>query len=162
MAHHAVAHGSGTLPHPTWSDPLPLQTQPQNRVPSLAHPHVYCAPQGVAPSLTDSGGLHGWILLLKVAADPPQPWSGPAPTQIPAVSNPRTPPVHPLLRCYWRLLPAAKNQVGVSKAILRSRTTALPPQRRWAAARPLPKPPLRTGGTRGESSQGAAAGRGSP
>ena len=112
MAHQAVAHGPCTLPHPTWSDPLPLQTQPQNRVPSLAHPHVYCAPQGVAPSLTDSGGLHGWILLLKAAADPPQPWSGPAPTQILAVSNPWTPPMHPLLRCYWRLSPAEKKSGG--------------------------------------------------
>jgi len=25
---------------------LPLQTQPQNRVPPLAHPYLYCAPQG--------------------------------------------------------------------------------------------------------------------
>ena len=85
--------------------------------------------RGGAPSLTDSGGLHGWILLLKAAADPPQPWSGPAPTQILAVSNPWTP------RCIRCCVATGashllKNQVGVSKAILRSRNTATLPQRR--------------------------------
>ena len=51
--------------------------------------------------MTDSGCLHGWILLLKAAEDPPQPWGGPAPTQILAVSDPWTPPMHPLLRRSW-------------------------------------------------------------
>ena len=86
---------------------------------------------------TDSRGFPRWVSRLISAAEPPQPWSGPTPTQILAVPDPGTTPVHPLLRCYWRLPPAAENSVGVSDAILRSRTTTAPPQRRWAAARPL-------------------------
>ena len=67
----------------------------------------------------------------------------------------------PALLLGWRYQ-LQKNHVGVSKAILRSRNTAPPPQRRRTPARPLPKPPLETGGTRGISDQGAATGRGAP
>ena len=78
--------------------------------------------------------------------------------------NRLNPPGHPrCIRCCdasGLAVPAAKTQVVVSKAILRSRNTATPPQRRWAAARPLPTPPSETGGTRGEPAQGAAFGRG--
>ena len=95
----------------------------------------------------------------------PQTPHSPGAALLPRRSQPSdswTSPVHPLLRCYWRLSPAETNQVGVSKAILRSRNTAPPPQRRRTPARPLPKPPLETGGTRGISDQGAATGRGAP
>jgi hypothetical protein len=95
-----------------------------------------------------------------------QPAHSPETALLPRRSQPSQTPGHPrCIRCCDApelAVPAVKNQVGVSKAILRSRITATPPQRRWAAARPLPTPPLKTVGTRGESAQGAAARRGAP
>ena len=158
MAHQAAAHGPCALPHPTWSDPLPLQTQPQNRVPPLAHPYLNCAPQGGCTFSDRLGRLTRLDSASHIGRSPPTAWNGLAPTQILAVSDPGTPPVHPLLRCYWRLSPAAKNPVGVSKAIHRSRTTATPPQRRWATARPLPKHPQKEVAPGGNPPMGAPPG----
>ena len=95
-----------------------------------------------------------------------QPAHSPETALLPRRSQPYMTPGHPrCIRCGdapGLAVPDEKNQVGVCKAILRSRNTAAPPQRRWAAAQPLPKPPLETGGTRGMSAQGAAAGRSAP
>ena len=80
---------------------LTLQTQPQNRVPPLADAYLYRAPQG---GCTFSDRLRRLAPLKSgshIGCSPPTALKGPAPTQIPTVSDPWTPPVHPLLRRSW-------------------------------------------------------------
>ena len=88
---------------------LPLQTQPQNRVPPLVHAYLYRAPQGGRTFSDQLKRLAPLNSASHIGCRPPPALERPCSHADPRRLKPLDTPVHPLLRCYWRLPPAEKS-----------------------------------------------------
>jgi hypothetical protein len=141
---------------------LPVQTQPQNRVPPLTHPHLYCAPQEGRTSSDRLKRLLPLGFTPPSGRRPPTALERPCSHAGPRRSRPRDTPGASADALLLAPITCCQKSSGRIHGDSAEKNHRRPPTAPVGGSPTSPKTPSKAGGTRGESAHGAAAGRAAP